>query len=158
MMNKYFTYNTKKIKFIKVLSLIVIGIFIIFLLMKKFSSITGSICLIRGVIGVPCPSCGMSRAITEVINGDIIKAFKFHPLFWLPFVVMFFLILKRKYFKFILIIAITLLMTVYILRMSFLFPNVEPMKYMKKQYLISYKLARGVRLVNYKLSELQVTS
>ena len=126
-MNKYFTYNTKKIKFIKVLSLIVIGIFIIFLLMKKFSSITGSICLI-----VPCPSCGMSRAITEVINGDIIKAFKFHPLFWLPFVVMFFLILKRKYFKFILIIAITLLMTVYILRMSFLFPNVEPMKYNEK--------------------------
>ena len=113
-------------------SLIVIGIFIIFLLMKKFSSITGSICLIRGVIGVPCPSCGMSRAITEVINGDIIKAFKFHPLFWLPFVVMFFLILKRKYFKFILIIAITLLMTVYILRMSFLFPNVEPMKYNEK--------------------------
>ena len=132
MMNKYFTYNTKKIKFIKVLSLIVIGIFIIFLLMKKFSSIMGSICLIRGVIGVPCPSCGMSRAITEVINGDIIKAFKFHPLFWLPFVVMFFLILKRKYFKFILIIAITLLMTVYILRMSFLFPNVEPMKYNEK--------------------------
>lgn len=132
MMNKYFTYNTKKIKFIKLLSLIVIGIFIIFLLMKKFSSITGSICLIRGVIGVPCPSCGMSRAITEVINGDIIKAFKFHPLFWLPFVVMFFLILKRKYFKFILIIAITLLMTVYILRMSFLFPNVEPMKYNEK--------------------------
>ena len=131
-MNKYFTYNTKKIKFIKVLSLIVIGIFIIFLLMKKFSSITGSICLIRGVIGVPCPSCGMSRAITEVINGDIIKAFKFHPLFWLPFVVMFFLILKRKYFKFILIIAITLLMTVYILRISFLFPNVEPMKYNEK--------------------------
>lgn len=131
-MNKYFTYNTKKIKFIKVLSLIVIGIFIIFLLMKKFSSITGSICLIRGVMGVPCPSCGMSRAITEVINGDIIKAFKFHPLFWLPFVVMFFLILKRKYFKFILIIAITLLMTVYILRMSFLFPNVEPMKYNEK--------------------------
>lgn len=131
-MNKYFTYNTKKIKFIKLLSLIVIGIFIIFLLMKKFSSITGSICLIRGVIGVPCPSCGMSRAITEVINGDIIKAFKFHPLFWLPFVVMFFLILKRKYFKFILIIAITLLMTVYILRMSFLFPNVEPMKYNEK--------------------------
>ena len=131
-MNKYFTYNTKKIKFIKLLSLIVIGIFIIFLLMKKFSSITGSICLIRGVIGVPCPSCGMSRAITEVINGDIIKAFKFHPLVWLPFVVMFFLILKRKYFKFILIIAITLLMTVYILRMSFLFPNVEPMKYNEK--------------------------
>ena len=74
----------------------------------------------------------MSRAIIAVINGDIIKAFKFHPLFWLPFVVMFFLILKRKYFKFILIIAITLLMTVYILRMSFLFPNVEPMKYNEK--------------------------
>ena len=78
------------------------------------------------------PILWYSRAITEVINGDIIKAFKFHPLFWLPFVVMFFLILKRKYFKFILIIAITLLMTVYILRMSFLFPNVEPMKYNEK--------------------------
>ncbi|WP_195988436.1 DUF2752 domain-containing protein [Clostridium sp. D53t1_180928_C8] len=131
-MNKYFSYNTKKIKFIKVLSLIAFGILIIFLIMKKISSITGSICLIRGVVGVPCPSCGMSRAITEVINGDIIKAFKFHPLFWLPFVVILLLVLKRKYFKCILIIAIILLITVYIIRMVILFPTVEPMKYNEK--------------------------
>ena len=105
MMNKYFIDNNSKIKFIKVLSLILFGIFIILLLMKKFSSVTGSVCLIRGITGVPCPSCGVSRAITEVINGNIIKAFKFHPLFWLPFVLLLlFLIFKRKYFKFTLLI------------------------------------------------------
>lgn len=133
MMNKYFIDNNSKIKFIKVLSLILFGIFIILLLMKKFSSVTGSVCLIRGITGVPCPSCGVSRAITEVINGNIIKAFKFHPLFWLPFVLLLlFLIFKRKYFKFTLLISIILLLTVYILRMIFLFPDVEPMRYNEK--------------------------
>ena len=135
MMNKYFTYNTKKIKFIKVLSLIVIGIFIIFLLMKKFSSITGSICLIRGLTGIPCPSCGMSRAIIAVINGDIINAFKFHPLFWLPFVALLLIIFKRRFFKKILICSIILIMLVYILRMTMLFPNIEPMQYNERSIL-----------------------
>ena len=127
-MNKYF-------KFGKVLILVLLGLSIIFLFIKKFGEITGSICLIRGLTGVPCPSCGMSRAIISVINGDIINAFKFHPLFWLPFVVLLLIVLKRRFFKQILISAIILIMLVYILRMTMLFPNIEPMQNNKRSIL-----------------------
>ena len=127
-MNKYF-------KFGKVLILVLLGLSIIFLFIKKFGEITGSICLIRGLTGVPCPSCGMSRAIISVINGDIINAFKFHPLFWLPFVVLLLIVLKRRFFKQILISAIILIMLVYILRMTMLFPYIEPMQYNERSIL-----------------------
>ena len=131
-MNKYFKFSNKNIKLRNILILALLGLSIIFLFIKRFGKITGSICLIRGLTGIPCPSCGMSRAIIAVINGDIINAFKFHPLFWLPFVLLLFLIFKRKYFKFTLFISIILLLTVYILRMIFLFPDVEPMRYNEK--------------------------
>ena len=127
-MNKYF-------KFGKVLILVLLGLSIIFLFIKKFGEITGSICLIRGLTGVPCPSCGMSRAIISVINGDIINAFKFHPLFWLPFVALLLIIFKRRFFKKILICSIILIMLVYILRMTMLFPNIEPMQYNERSIL-----------------------
>ena len=127
-MNKYF-------KFGKVLILVLLGLSIIFLFIKKFWEITGSICLIRGLTGVPCPSCGMSRAIIAVINGDIINAFKFHPLFWLPFVALLLIIFKRRFFKKILICSIILIMLVYILRMTMLFPNIEPMQYNERSIL-----------------------
>ena len=131
-MNKYF-------KFGKVLILVLLGLSIIFLFIKKFGEITGSICLIRGLTGVPCPSCGMSRAIISVINGDIITAFKFHPLFWLPFVALLLIVLKRSFFKQILIGAIILIMLVYILRMTMLFPHIEPMQYNEKAIFNRYK-------------------
>ena len=131
-MNKYF-------KFGKVLILVLLGLSIIFFFIKKFGEITGSICLIRGLIGVPCPSCGMSRAIIAVINGDIIKAFKFHPLFWLPFVASLLIVLKRRFFKQILAGAIILIMLVYILRMTMLFPHIEPMQYNEKAIFNRYK-------------------
>ena len=131
-MNKYF-------KFGKVLILVLLGLSIIFLFIKKFGEVTGSICLIRGLTGVPCPSCGMSRAIISVINGDIITAFKFHPLFWLPFVALLLIVLKRSFFKQILIGAIILIMLVYILRMTMLFPHIEPMQYNEKAIFNRYK-------------------
>ena len=131
-MNKYF-------KFGKVLILVLLGLSIIFLFIKKFGEVTGSICLIRGLTGVPCPSCGMSRAIISVINGDIITAFKFHPLFWLPFVALLLIVLKRSFFKQILIGAIILIMLVYILRMTMLFPHIEPMQYNEKAIFNKYK-------------------
>ena len=131
-MNKYF-------KFGKVLILVLLGLSIIFLFIKKFGEVTGSICLIRGLTGVPCPSCGMSRAIIAVINGDIITAFKFHPLFWLPFVALLLIVLKRRFFKQILIGAIILIMLVYILRMTMLFPHIEPMQYNEKAIFNRYK-------------------
>ena len=133
-MNKYFKFSNKNIKFGKILILVLLGLSIIFFFMKKFGEITGSICLIRGLTGIPCPSCGMSRAIIAIINGDIINAFKFHPLFWLPFISLV-LIVFRSFFKQILIGSIILIMIVYILRMIMFFPDIEPMKYNEKSIL-----------------------
>ena len=138
-MNKNFKDNSKNIKLGKVLISALLGLSIIFFFIKGFGKVTGSICLIRGLTGIPCPSCGMSRAIIAVINGDIINAFKFHPLFWLPFVALLLIIFKRRFFKKILICSIILIMLVYILRMTMLFPHIEPMQYNEKAIFNKYK-------------------
>ncbi len=39
-------------------------------------------CLIRSLTGVPCPSCGMSRAWLAAFRLDFAQAFRMHPLFW----------------------------------------------------------------------------
>lgn len=128
-MNKFLKNYNGNSKILKIVILILVGIYVLYLFLRKFSEVTGSICLIRGIIGIPCPSCGITRAVISFINGNIINAFKFHPLFWLPFVVAVLIIFKREFFKKILVIAIISITIIYILRMVLLFPNVEPMKY-----------------------------
>ena len=114
---------------IRVILSIIIGLIIIYLILNQFSKVTGTICLIRGLTGMPCPSCGITRAIIAVLNGNFIEAFKLHPLFWMPFVTVILIILNRKYYKWILIGAIVIFIGVYIVRMSIFFPDIEPMKY-----------------------------
>lgn len=111
---------------------ILLGVVIAYLFLKKFSEVTGTICLIRGMIGIPCPSCGMSRAIITILNGDFISAFRYHPLFWLPFVILISSIITRRHFKKILIVSIIVFSGIYIIRMINLFPDIEPMKYNEK--------------------------
>ena len=88
---------------IKIIFSMGIGLIIIYLILNQFSKVTGTICLIRGLIGTPCPSCGITRAIIAVLNGNFIGAFKLHPLFWMPFVIGILIMLNRKYYKLILI-------------------------------------------------------
>lgn len=113
-------------------------IFLASLLLRKFSAFTGTICLIRGTIGIPCPSCGMTRAIREVFSGDIINAFRFHPLFYLPFVSIVLVYLNKRLLKIVLIITIILLISVYLFRMKVYFPNIEPMNMNEKAILIQF--------------------
>lgn len=40
----------------------------------------GSICLMRRMTGVPCPTCGMSRAFFAFSHGAWRKAVRYHPL------------------------------------------------------------------------------
>jgi len=38
------------------------------------------ICPMAGVLGVPCPGCGLTRATLSLLRGDVRGAFHLHPL------------------------------------------------------------------------------
>lgn len=38
-----------------------------------------SFCLFHSITGLPCPSCGMTRAFIAIGNGDLISAISFNP-------------------------------------------------------------------------------
>jgi len=37
------------------------------------------VCLIKRVTGIPCPSCGSTRSVLSVLNGDIVAALLWNP-------------------------------------------------------------------------------
>lgn len=43
----------------------------------------GTSCPLKAFFGVPCPGCGMTRALFRALRGDFAAAFELHPLFWL---------------------------------------------------------------------------
>lgn len=47
-----------------------------------------SVCLIRSASGVPCPSCGSTRAVLSLMEGDLMQALWWNPLGLLLAVVM----------------------------------------------------------------------
>lgn len=69
------------------------------------------------------------------LNRDFSMAFKYHPLFWLPSVVLVVSIINKKYFKKLLLVSIIIFIVVYIMRMIMFFPDIEPMKYNEKSIL-----------------------
>ena len=49
-------------------------------------------CIVKSILGVPCPGCGMTRAAICAIRLDFIGAFEYHAMFWsLPLLVLYFL-------------------------------------------------------------------
>ena len=54
----------------------------------------GGLCVFRLVTGIPCPGCGMTRAVLALLCGDVPAALAYHPLvFTLPLV--FYLLLRN---------------------------------------------------------------
>jgi hypothetical protein len=37
------------------------------------------LCPLRAVTGIPCPSCGLTRALAHLERGHLVQALKFHP-------------------------------------------------------------------------------
>ena len=115
---------------------------IIIILMIVTVFFMDSKCLIKKFIGVPCPSCGLTRAIISVFNLDFHRSFSYHPLFWfIPIVIIIIIYRKRplfgnkKYEITFYISTIMIILVVYIVRMIMLFPNTVPMDYDKSSYL-----------------------
>ena len=67
-------------------------------------------CMFRSLTGFPCLGCGTTRACLAFLQGHVVDAFYYHPLFWLSTIFLMYL-------------------TVYIVRMVLLFPDVPPMDY-----------------------------
>ncbi|CUQ32213.1 hypothetical protein BH721_11745 [Clostridium baratii] len=92
-------------------------------------------CIIRTLIGIPCPGCGMTRAWIEAINFNFYEAFKFHPLFLLAPILIILIIIRGKestdkYTKYIdisIVAIIILFLGVYVFRMYRYFPSDIPM-------------------------------
>jgi len=85
------------------------------------------ICIFRFLFGIPCPACGMTRAHLSLFEGDIVNAFRYHPLFWVPALVCVLGLLDKLSNRVITVLAV-LAMVVWVVRMTLLLPNqIEPM-------------------------------
>lgn len=52
--------------------------------------VTGVGCIIKRVTGIPCPGCGMTRALSAALRFDFRTAFSYHAMFWaLPLMYLF---------------------------------------------------------------------
>ncbi|MDE7263029.1 MAG: DUF2752 domain-containing protein [Anaeroplasmataceae bacterium] len=92
-------------------------------------------CLLKLVIGYPCPGCGMTRATLSFLQLDFVKAFTYNPfVFLLPLlgIGLFFshtrVIQWLFKCKWLWIGILLLVVVVYILRFVYVYPNV-PMDY-----------------------------
>ena len=78
-------------------------------------------CPILWITGISCAGCGMTRAWLSVLRLDLKAAFYYHPLFWLPAIIMLVYFIKNKIPKRVLWLlstaAISLFLITYILRM-----------------------------------------
>lgn len=103
-------------------------------------------CLFKSILGVPCPGCGLTRAVEAFLHGNLREAFYWHPLFFIAPIVLFLVIsdlevirkINKKYMNIIIFILIGVFLGVYAIRMVTLFPTMPPMDYNYESIL--YKL------------------
>lgn len=88
-------------------------------------------CMTKAITGIPCPGCGMTRAWLALIKGNITEAFFYHPLFWIPPVILLLLLVQKRMKwtipKWIWIAVLLIYLLVYVIRMYLYFPHSEPM-------------------------------
>lgn len=69
------------------IKLLILGICSVLLLLWL---IVDGFCPFRRLIGIPCPTCGMSRAWLAFFRLDLPTAFRLHPMFWsVPILILF---------------------------------------------------------------------
>ena len=80
-------------------------------------------CPIYRIFGIPCPTCGVTRAYRLFLSGYFREAFLMHPLFLLPAALLFKPFQNRRF----IIGMCAVFIAVYAVRMHLMFPNTEPM-------------------------------
>mgnify|MGYP000068570720 CR=1 FL=1 len=109
------TYKRKSHRRIEVITSVA-AVVVLYVILESF----GVTCPIKYITGISCAGCGMSRAWLALLHFDLKKAIYYHPLFWLPPVVVLSLLLKKnnaKLFKIILCLSAMLFLSVYVCRL-----------------------------------------
>ena len=52
---------------------------IAFTIVKTNTNVELGICPVKSAIGIPCPSCGGTRCIINLVNLNVVDSFKYHP-------------------------------------------------------------------------------
>lgn len=97
-----------------------------------------SFCYIKIVTGIPCPGCGMTRALFSFLSLEFSKAFFYHPLFPLVLIFPFMFIFRKnrlvnrinknsKFWQAILVLFVSL----WLIRMVLFFPDTPPFDFGK---------------------------
>jgi hypothetical protein len=97
---------------------------------SAFLFLDGQLCPIKASWGIPCPSCGMTRAWLALFSGHPGEAFMWHPLFGLPAVAIPAAWLLRSKPKASMILAVGVavaFLAVWAVRMVLMFPGTPPM-------------------------------
>lgn len=97
----------------------VLSVVLLYGIMQLF----GITCPIKFLTGISCAGCGMTRACLAFLRLDIQQAFYYHPLFWLPPIVLAALLcrnhLNRKLYRGIMAVSAALFLVVYFYRLLF---------------------------------------
>ena len=70
----------------------VAAVVVLYVILESF----GVTCPIKYITGISCAGCGMSRAWISLLHFNIHDAFMYHPLFFLPPVVVIVMLFKSK--------------------------------------------------------------
>lgn len=85
----------------------------------------GDGCIFLSLTGLPCPTCGMTRATFCMISLRFTEAFGYHPLFWAPYIMAFLGVLCiplkrwRKRLLYCIIALVAAFIAVWIARIAF---------------------------------------
>ena len=110
---------------------------LVFYYVLLYFSKSSTTCFFKLTTGIPCPACGMSRAVFALTKGDFLSAWHWHPLVYLlPLVLV--LLIVRAYSKSPVDSAIwrkiwlglaVVFIGTWIIRMFLYFPGTAPLDY-----------------------------
>lgn len=93
-------------------------------------------CIFRSIIGIPCLGCGTTRAWVSLLQGHVVDAFYWHPLFWLTVPLLLITMIKpggifknAKLNRAFWMLLTLMYVAVYLVRFVMLFPDTPPMDF-----------------------------
>ena len=100
-------------------------------------------CPLYYIVGIPCPTCGMTRAYISLFHGDFTSAFIMHPLWWtIPAAGTAAFFRETRAGRVLtgkagVIVLILIFIGTYIIRMIIMFPYLSPMNFNTNSLLLS---------------------